>query len=102
MKSVWALLLTTLLLACVWPQCEVRAPALGLPTRPVPTETIPADVVTPITTTGPFPVVEPKRREVPRDLAIADALGIRSVRITSPDSIERIAPRGQTFKWVLS
>jgi hypothetical protein len=35
-------------------------------------------------------------------LAIADALGIRPVRITGPDSIQGIAPAGQAFRWVLT
>jgi hypothetical protein len=102
MKSIRALLLTTLLFGCLWPYLKVHAPAQGLPTPAALTTTTPADVATPIVSTGPFPVVEALRREVPRDLAIADALGIRAVRITSPASIEGIAPRGQVFKWVLS
>jgi hypothetical protein len=102
MKSVRALLLTTLLLGCLWPHLKVHAPTQGLPTPLAPTKSIPADVATPTASTGPFSVVEAIRWEVPRDLAIADALGIRAVRITSPASIEGIAPRGQVFKWVLS
>src|SRR5262245_56106850 len=102
MKSVRALLLTILLFGCLWPHLKVHAPAPGLPTPPAPTKSIPADVATPAASTGPFSVVEAIRWEVPHDLAIADALGIRMVRITSPASIEGIAPRGQVFKWVLS
>jgi hypothetical protein len=102
MKSARALPLTTLLFGCLWQHIEVHAPAHGPPTPPAATKTMPTDVATPIASTGPFPVVEAKRREVPRDLVIADALGIRAVRITSPSSIEGIAPRGQTFKWVLT
>lgn len=103
MKSFRTLSGAAVLAACLWPHVGAQDPTHSLPTAPAPIKTIPANVVAPKASTGPpFAVVEDKRREIPSDLAVADALGIRPVRITCPASIQGIAPNGQAFRWVLS
>jgi hypothetical protein len=103
MTSFRTLSVAALLAACLWPHVTAQAPSHSLPTAPAPIKTTPANGVAPKASTGtPFAVVEEKRQEIPCDLAIADALGIKPVRITSPASIAGIAPNGQAFKWVLS
>jgi hypothetical protein len=98
-----ALPVAILLAACLWPQVEAQLPAQALPTPPAPAKPVPANVAAPRPSARPpFAIVEDKWREIPSDLAVADALGIRPVRITCPASIEGIAPHGQAFKWVLT
>jgi hypothetical protein len=101
MKSLRNLPVAALLAACFWLHAQI--PTHSPPTATSGNKTAPANVAPPnADTCPPFVVVADKRREIPSDLAIADALGIRPVKITSPASIEGIAPDGQVFKWVLS
>ncbi len=96
-------LVAALLVAYLWPHLEAQVPTHRLPNPPAPDKAVPAKVAGSKAGTGsPFAVVENKRGEIPDDLAIADALGIKPVRITGPASIKRIAPNGQAFKWVLN
>jgi len=103
MKLFRTLSVAALLTAYLWPHIEAQVPTHPLPTAPAPDKTVPANRAAPQAGRGPpFAVVEDKRGEIPSDLAVAGALGIRPVRITSPASIRGIAPNGQAFRWVLS
>jgi hypothetical protein len=103
MKRTGILPIAALAFAGLW--IHVRAQVTDHPptVAPAPNKSTPADVAAPKSNPGPpFAVVETKRREIPGDLAIAAALGIRPVRITSPAAIAELAPAGQAFKWVLT
>ncbi len=103
MRLFRTLSVAALLVAYVWPHLEAQVPTHLLPNAPAPDKAVPANVAEPKADTGPpFAVIESKVREIPQDLAIADALGIRRVRITGPASIQVIAPAGHAFRWVLT
>ena len=75
MKWFRTLSVAGLLAASLWPHVEAQIPTHSLPTALSPNKTVPANVAAPNAGTGPpFAVVEDKRREIPSDLAIADAL----------------------------
>lgn len=103
MRPRRTLLAAALVAVCLWLSAEAQVAIPVSQSLSPPTKTIPADATTPRERPGPpFAVVEEKRPEIPGDVAIANALGIKPVRIASPASLEGIAPRGQAFKWVLT
>jgi hypothetical protein len=102
MKSLRALLAATLLAFCPWHHLKTEGSGQPPPIPPVPIKDLPVGVSVRRLKTGLFHVVPNKLSEVPGDLRIADFLGIQAVKITSPDSIEEVAPNGQIFKWVLT
>lgn len=85
----------------VWSHVAARVPTHLLPNAPAPDKATPENFAEPNAGAClPFAVIESTRGEIPRDIAIADALGIRPVRITVPDSIQGIALAGHAFRWV--
>lgn len=118
MRSSKTLFAAILLASLLWLYFETRLPAQR-PTSPQDTTTAkPADKKTGTASTSPhvrsgppFNVVRDKAVEVRNDLAIADALGIRPIKIGSKskdkDGKERdwtyyVCPKGEKFKWVLT
>jgi hypothetical protein len=103
MTQFKTLSVAALLVTVVWSHVAAQVPTHPLPNAPAPDKAKPTSLAEPNAGAGPpFAVIESKRREIPSDLAVADGLGIRAVRITGPASIQGIAPAGQAFRWVLT
>lgn len=118
MRSSRTLFAAILLASLLWLHAGTRAPAQVTTSPQDAAQVKAADKKTDVTKGGaaersgpPFNVVRDKAVEVRDDLAIADALGIRPVKIGSKikdkDGTERdwayyVCPNGETFKWVLT
>jgi hypothetical protein len=97
------MLIAALVAAGLWFHADAQVAPIAPSAGPAPAKATPQ--VGPATHEHPgppFAVVGSKQRGVPDELGVADALGVRPVKITSPASVAAIAPEGQAFKWVLT